>query len=580
MQRNTLTFTVLLLCIGLSGLAIAQGPTLIGTIEGTPAEDKNFGDEPKNLAIGDVNGDTFTDLVVGGRGYGNIRIYLGTDVGIDGTADLTIGFPDSLTNASWFAHTVGVGDLNDDGYDDVVSGAPWTVVNDTSNVGQVYVYYGGDPMDNEYDLKIDCPHPFKTNTWFGKGLVVGNFTTDGLAGLFVAATRASVYGNSPYPFPGNYYDSVNETYNGILYFYSGGEGFDGNHDMLPILGQTSSGQAGDRALDVGDTDGDGWDDLLLGEHGASYNDDNPYDQSGMVTIYEGGQYFDHAPDIVIPKQDPQGLEFFGESLANAGDINGDGYDDIVVGTNEWASGLDKGRVYVFYGPQRSLDADLIIYAPEEVPTELSLKWGAYSGVAGLGDINDDGYDDFLVNGDDENSLDGKAYIFLGGENPGSYLTMDGEVGSFSLFGRAGIALGDINGDEINDFAISAPGFGGAAASGKIYFYAGSTDITTDMAALNPNVIESFSLSQNYPNPFNPVTTIQFELSKPGNVTLRIFNSLGQQVKTLIDQDMKIGEHQVQWDGKDSSGNKVSTGVYYYRIKTDTHEMAKKMMLLK
>jgi flagellar hook assembly protein FlgD len=94
------------------------------------------------------------------------------------------------------------------------------------------------------------------------------------------------------------------------------------------------------------------------------------------------------------------------------------------------------------------------------------------------------------------------------------------------------------------------------------------------------VIEKFSLAQNYPNPFNPVTNIQFSISKPGNVTLKIFNNLGQSVTTLIDKNMRAGEHQIAWDGKDSSGNKVSTGIYYYRIKTDSHELTKKMALLK
>jgi methionine-rich copper-binding protein CopC len=83
---------------------------------------------------------------------------------------------------------------------------------------------------------------------------------------------------------------------------------------------------------------------------------------------------------------------------------------------------------------------------------------------------------------------------------------------------------------------------------------------------------SFELAQNYPNPFNPTTTIGFALPQPSHVRLSVYNILGQQVETLIDQDMPAGNHNVEWEA-----SRYSSGIYFYRLEadgfTDTHKMA-------
>jgi len=86
---------------------------------------------------------------------------------------------------------------------------------------------------------------------------------------------------------------------------------------------------------------------------------------------------------------------------------------------------------------------------------------------------------------------------------------------------------------------------------------------------------TFALGQNYPNPFNPHTTISFSLPKGTDVKLEVFNLAGQKVATLLDEYLAAGTHQYRWDGSD-----VCSGVYFYRIKTNTHTASKKMVLLK
>jgi hypothetical protein len=90
----------------------------------------------------------------------------------------------------------------------------------------------------------------------------------------------------------------------------------------------------------------------------------------------------------------------------------------------------------------------------------------------------------------------------------------------------------------------------------------------------------FALEQNTPNPFNPTTMVSFSLPKAAHVNLTIYNVLGQQVKTLVDQDLPAGVQSVEWNGTDNSGRTVASGVYFYRINADQFSATKKMLMLK
>jgi len=97
---------------------------------------------------------------------------------------------------------------------------------------------------------------------------------------------------------------------------------------------------------------------------------------------------------------------------------------------------------------------------------------------------------------------------------------------------------------------------------------------------NSGLPATFALAQNYPNPFNPTTEISFSLPTNSYVELDIFNVLGQKVRSLVNQDMTAGDHVVQWDGRNSGGATVSSGVYFYRIAAGDFTDTKKMMMLK
>ncbi len=96
----------------------------------------------------------------------------------------------------------------------------------------------------------------------------------------------------------------------------------------------------------------------------------------------------------------------------------------------------------------------------------------------------------------------------------------------------------------------------------------------------PEIPSSYALFQNYPNPFNPGTTIQYELPKQSSVILKIYDIFGQEVATLVNEVQREGRYSVQWDGRNKSGVQVSSGVYFYQLKTENFVQTKRMALIK
>ena len=102
--------------------------------------------------------------------------------------------------------------------------------------------------------------------------------------------------------------------------------------------------------------------------------------------------------------------------------------------------------------------------------------------------------------------------------------------------------------------------------------------TTDV---NDNYVpKDYTLNQNYPNPFNPSTIISYALPKTSFVTLKVYDMLGREIKTLVNNEQNAGTNRVQWNGDNNFGTKVSSGTYIFVIRADEFYSAKKMVLLK
>jgi hypothetical protein len=126
-----------------------------------------------------------------------------------------------------------------------------------------------------------------------------------------------------------------------------------------------------------------------------------------------------------------------------------------------------------------------------------------------------------------------------------------------------------------------------AVNGKVSFSLGKNPVfikeisNTSIEETDGITPNEFQLNQNYPNPFNPETTISYQLAVNGDVTLKIYDMLGQEVRTLINENKPVGYHSVVWNGTDNSGRQVSSGVYFYQLQSGNNiSQIKKLLLIK
>ena len=115
---------------------------------------------------------------------------------------------------------------------------------------------------------------------------------------------------------------------------------------------------------------------------------------------------------------------------------------------------------------------------------------------------------------------------------------------------------------------------GVATNGTAF---GIQPRTTDTAAMAPR---TFALMQNMPNPFNPTTVIGYDLPAATRVRLHVFDTEGNLVRILVDADEQPGHHQANWDGRDRRGNRVTSGVYFYRLSAARNQATKRLVMLK
>ena len=142
------------------------------------------------------------------------------------------------------------------------------------------------------------------------------------------------------------------------------------------------------------------------------------------------------------------------------------------------------------------------------------------------------------------------------------------------------SAGDINGDGYDDIIFKCRNFVGGYP-GHVFIFAGGSDIVVGLIE-EPSLDLPLNhlLKDNYPNPFNPSTQIEFDLRNRTDVTICIYNLLGEHIITLFNGILSAGNHVVEWNGENKYGNKVSSGIYLYNLSTDDFTETKKMVLLK
>src|SRR5262245_19574276 len=230
---------------------------------------------------------------------------------------------------------------------------------------------------------------------------------------------------------------------------------------------------------VGDVNGDGYDDVLVGAF--------RYPEIGSIGrayLYFGGPAMDAVPDLVIDPP-PGGAGWFGASVASAGDFNGDGHPDFIVGARQAGN---EGRAFIYYGGP-SLHATPDVTLIGETTGSLTM-FGA--SVASAGDVNGDGFDDVIV-GAPQYGSGGRVYVFFGGAVPDAVPDrVFNAAGAFDQLGSVVGSAGDMNGDGHPDVFASAPyNDVGALNAGAIYVWFGGPafDSTPELTLLGSGVNE-------------------------------------------------------------------------------------------
>ncbi|HEV8699663.1 MAG TPA: integrin alpha [Candidatus Polarisedimenticolia bacterium] len=223
---------------------------------------------------------------------------------------------------------------------------------------------------------------------------------------------------------------------------------------------------------AGDVNGDGFDDVIVG----AYRFDGGFFDEGRVFVFTGSP----TGPSPIPAWTAEGHQtgaWFGFSVATAGDVNGDGYADVIIGARLFDNlQVDEGRAYVYLGSSVGLGS---VPAWTGEPDQNRAAFG--SSVASAGDVNGDGYDDVVVGAPDFdtafNTDEGRAFLYLGSA-AGPSLSPNWSAGSgrfSSAYGFSVASAGDVNGDGYGDVIVGAPLFDNAGFpdEGRVFVYAGS-----------------------------------------------------------------------------------------------------------
>ncbi len=586
-------------------------------------------------AAGDVNGDGYPDVIVGAPRYGydpttwtsqgRAYIYYGGP-GADDTPDVILSGTSSPTTSSFGCAVAGAGDVNADGYADVIV---------ATGDDHVYVFYGGTQMDSVPDIVIRAGV-----TLVGPVAGVGDLNGDGYDDFIV----------------GEEFDSAAGPNAGRASVYYGGAQADAQADL--VLTGTAPGEFfGASVGSAGDVNGDGYTDVIVGGFGwPGYGAHGGYG-AGRAYVYYGGPSADDVPDLILTGRGVAD-EHFGLGVTTAGDVNGDGFADVMVsaGNGTFTGDAYTPRVYIYYGGV-------------EVDTTPDIVLQPFFGAGSAGDVNKDGYGDILLHGP------GVDYVHF--EGPGSEALADITLAGCQDF--SGAAAEDVNGDGYPDVIVGAPA-PYDQGRGQAYVFSlmpASLTSTVDLQphtinldsespwvtvyiepnGFSPNEINASCLRLGYtvspdnskptvigdynlngkpdlmvrfsriavnhllavgknelaltgwlttgknfegkcdvqvidrsaarlspsisPNPLNPQGVLTFTTSQVGRVKVAVFDIHGRLVRILVDSPaVTAGIHDVRIDGLNDVGHPLATGVYFYRIDTPEASAAGKITILR
>jgi hypothetical protein len=305
-------------------------------------------------------------------------------------------------------------------------------------------------------------------------------------------------------------------------------------------------------------------------NGDGYNDILILGYQTSPQLFFGGSPIDTIPDLVF-----DGNTLFTNS-GGVGDVNGDGYNDVCV--DIWLPDSSTSNAYLYYGGH-DMDAlpDLVLL------NELGEPTGAIGGIS-HGDFNGDGYSDVVAQTGIP-WIGEIVYIYLG--SPWFNPVPDARMTDFSVLHNFGaeVAAGDINIDGCDEILVCASDYPIATNRGRVHLYTGPDEWIDYGAGVAPGDLPHtpgwYTLNQNFPNPFNASTTIHFELSKASMIALNVYDLRGGKVKELISaKQIRPGVYNISWSGRNLANQYVASGLYLLEFRVDQYRELRKMVLLR
>jgi len=424
----------------------------------------------------DINGDGYADLLVNAANYlgslkkGRAYVFLGS--ASPAASKLAADADTIITGAQDDDGTEGkvsvLGDVNGDGYADIAVGMP----NFSAGPGYINIFYGSATGIATCDLSTCTPDA-----------TINSTGTDALG--YSMSGMGDINGDGYFDFMFIHW-GLNEE---IVLVFLGGASFTGALTTGDAdLSITDSGTITQRAFGmnglagVGDVDGDHKDDVVIGF--ADYNTNQ-----GRSYLFYGSTLTGNltSADADATFTGENATDYFSID-ASGGDINGDGYSDIIVGAYEYPSGTKNGRVYVFLGGSALFSGDIAASAADTIITGPSADSYVGLQVSGGQDVNNDGFDDLVVSGINDPSTpvaaSGTMYLFSGSASGISTCDLSASCTDASItdtisdyssaFGLGLYGAGDIDGDGNDDIIIGSYGYkpDGIFASGAAAIFYG------------------------------------------------------------------------------------------------------------